>query len=71
MLAVTFVMMILLTFTGILLYNVNICPGNFLTTLSEELPDIRVRSDGEYFEELKIILENRGKLRQLVDKQEF
>ena len=56
--AVTFVMMILLTFTGVLLYNVNIRPDNFLTTLSEELPDIRVQSDSEHFEELKTILEN-------------
>lgn len=58
--AVTFVMMILLTFTGVLLYNVNICPDNFLTTLSEELPDIRVQSDGEHFEELKTILEKEN-----------
>ena len=56
--AVTFVMMILLAFTGVLLYNVNIRPENFLTTLSEELPDIKVQSDGEHFEELKEILRN-------------
>ena len=55
--AVTFVMMILLTFTGVLLYNVNIRPDNFLTTLSEELPDIRVQSDSEHYGELKTILE--------------
>lgn len=58
--AVTFVMMILLTFTGILLYNVNVRPKNFLTTLSEELPDIRVQSDKDHFEELKKILENEN-----------
>ena len=58
--AVTFVMMILLTFTGVLLYNANIHPGNFLTTLSEELPDIRVQSDVEHFEELKTILEKEN-----------
>ena len=55
--AVTFVMMILLTFTGVLLYNVNVRPMNFLTTLSEELPDIRVQSDEEHFEELKTLIE--------------
>lgn len=55
--AVTFVMMILLTFTGVLLYNVNIRPDNFLTTLSEELPDIRVQSEEEHFDELKTKLE--------------
>ena len=58
--AVTFVMMILLTFTGVLLYNVNVRPYNFLTTLSEELPDIRVRSNEEHFEELKNILEREN-----------
>ncbi len=58
--AVTFVMMVLLTFTGILLYNVNICPDNFLTTLSEELPDIRVQSDGGHFEKLKTVLEKEN-----------
>lgn len=41
--AVTFVLTILLAFTGTLLYNVNVEPENFLTTLSEELPDIRVQ----------------------------
>ncbi|MCH5350149.1 MAG: ABC transporter permease [Oscillospiraceae bacterium] len=58
--AVTFVMMILLTFTGVLLYNVNIRPDNFLTTLSEELPDIRVQSDEEHFDELKNILDREN-----------
>lgn len=58
--AVTFVMMILLTFTGVLLYNVNIRPNNFLTTLSEELPDIRVQSEEEHFDELKTILEDEN-----------
>ena len=58
--AVTFVMMILLSFTGVLLYNVNIRPDNFLTTLSEELPDIRVQSDDAHFESLKAILEKEN-----------
>lgn len=58
--AVTFVMMILLSFTGVLLYNVDIRPYNFLTTLSEELPDIRVQSDKEHFEELRNILDNEN-----------
>lgn len=58
--AVTFVMMILLTFTGILLYNVNVRPSNFLTTLSEELPDIRVQSDEAHFDELKKMLDEEN-----------
>ncbi|MCM1525218.1 MAG: ABC transporter permease [Ruminococcus sp.] len=58
--AVAFVMMILLNFSGALLYNVNARPMNFLTTLSEELPDIRVQSDDEHFENLKEIIKNDG-----------
>ena len=58
--AVTFVMMILLTFTGVLFYNVNIRPNNFLTTLSEELPDISVQSDAEHFDKLKTIIEDEN-----------
>lgn len=56
--AVAFVMMILLTFTGILLYNVNIHPHNFLTTLSEELPDIRIQAKEDNYHDLKDILQN-------------
>lgn len=55
--AVAFVMMMLLTFTGILLYNVNVHPDNFLTTLSEELSDIRVQTNEENFDNLKNILQ--------------
>lgn len=55
--AVTFVMMILLTFTSVLLYNVNAHPNNFLTTLSEELPDIYVQADERKFGSLKKILQ--------------
>lgn len=58
--AVTAVMMILLAFTGVLLFNVNIRPDNFLTTLSEELPDIRVQSDEEHFEELRERISDDG-----------
>lgn len=55
--AVAFVMMILLTFTSILLYNVNIHPEHFLTTLSEELPDIRVQAEEGRYDLLKEILQ--------------
>lgn len=58
--AVAFVMMILLTFTGILLYNVNVHPDNFMTTLSEELPDIRVQTEEEKYDALKTILEKEA-----------
>lgn len=58
--AVTFVMMILLAFTGVLLFNVNVHPNNFLTTLSEELPDIRVQSDSAHFADLKAAMETEN-----------
>lgn len=57
---VTFILMMLLTFSAILFYNVNIRPYNFLTTLSEELPDIRIQSDSEHIDELKDILESQN-----------
>lgn len=55
--AVTFVLMILLTFTSTLLFNVNVKPENFLTTLSEELPDIRVQAENGKADGLLAILE--------------
>lgn len=58
--AVTFVLMILLTFTGTLLFNVNVKPENFLTTLSEELPDIRVQAENGKSDELISVLEKEN-----------
>ncbi len=58
--AVAYVMMILLTFTAILLYNVNFHPDNFLTTLSEELPDIRVQTKEDQYDVLREILKKEN-----------
>ena len=58
--AVTFVLTILLAFTGTLLYNVNVRPENFLTTLSEELPDIRVQAENGKANELISMLEKEN-----------
>ena len=58
--AVTFVLMILLAFTGTLLFNVNVKPENFLTTLSEELPDIRVQAEKGKADELISMLEKEN-----------
>lgn len=58
--AVAFVMMILINFTGILFYNVNIHPDNFLTTLSEELPDIRVQAKEDKYDALKELLQKEN-----------
>lgn len=56
--AMSFIMMILLSFTGILFYNVNVCPDRFLTTLTEELPDLQVQGKADSFDELKRLLQN-------------
>lgn len=58
--AVTFVLTILLAFTGTLLYNVNVRPENFLTTLSEELPDIRVQAENGKANELISMLKKEN-----------
>lgn len=58
--SVTFVLMILLTFTGTLLFNVNVRSENFLTTLSEELPDIRVQAENGKADELISMLEKEN-----------
>lgn len=58
--AVSFVMMMLFAFTGILLYNVDVHPDNFLTTLSEELPDIRMQTYEEKYDDLKDRLEKEN-----------
>lgn len=58
--AVTFILMALLAFTSVLFYNVNIRPENFLTTLSEELPDIRVKAAENKTEELLSLLEKEN-----------
>lgn len=58
--AVTFVLTMLLAFTGVLLFNVNVRPENFLTTLSEELPDVRVKAAEGKTEELLDVLEKEN-----------
>lgn len=58
--AVTFILMALLAFTSVLFFNVNIRPENFLTTLSEELPDARVKAVEGKAEELLSVLENEN-----------
>lgn len=57
---VAFVMTILLTFTGILLYNINFHSDNFLTTLSEELPDIRIQAKEDQYDVLKALLQKEN-----------
>lgn len=53
---VAFGIMVLLSFAGTLLYNVNIKPDNFMNTLSEELPSVIFTTENEKMAELKDIL---------------
>lgn len=58
--AVTFILTALLAFTSVLFFNVNIRPENFLTTLSEELPEVRVKAVKGKTEELLSVLEDKN-----------
>ena len=55
---VSFGIMVLLSFAGTLLYNVNVKPDNFMNTLSEELPSVIFTAEDEKMTELKELLEN-------------
>lgn len=55
--------MVLLSFAGTLLYNVNVKPDNFMNTLSEELPSVIFTAEDGKMTELKELLENDSRVR--------
>ncbi|MCM1103007.1 MAG: ABC transporter permease [Clostridium sp.] len=55
---VAFGIMVLLSFAGTLLYNVNIKPDHFMNTLSEELPSVIFTAEDEKMTELEGLLQN-------------
>ena len=59
---VSFGIMMLLSFAGTLLYNVNVKPDNFMYTLSEELPSVIFTAEDEKMAELKELLENDSRV---------
>ena len=59
---VSFGIMVLLSFAGTLLYNVNVKPDNFMNTLSEELPSVIFTAEDEKITELKKLLENDSRV---------
>lgn len=65
--AVAVGIMVLLSFAGTLLYNVNIKPDNFMNTLSEELPSVIFTAEDEKMTELKGILENDSRVRLVLE----
>ncbi|MDE5596208.1 MAG: ABC transporter permease, partial [Lachnospiraceae bacterium] len=64
---VSFGIMVLLSFAGTLLYNVNVKPDNFMNTLSEELPSAIFTAEDEKMTELKELLENDSRVRLFME----
>lgn len=64
---VAFSIMVLLSFAGTLLYNVNIKPDNFMNTLSEELPSVIFTTEDEKMAELKEILEKDSRVKLFME----
>ncbi|MDE7446130.1 MAG: ABC transporter permease [Lachnospiraceae bacterium] len=64
---VSFGIMVLLSFAGTLLYNVNVKPDNFMNTLSEELPSVIFTAEDEKMTELKELLENDSRVRLFME----
>ncbi|MCM1191725.1 MAG: ABC transporter permease [Butyrivibrio sp.] len=61
--AVSFGIMVLLSFAGTLLYNVNVRPDNFMNTLSEELPSVIFTAEDGKLEELKGLLQKDDRVK--------
>ncbi|MCM1240379.1 MAG: ABC transporter permease [Lachnospiraceae bacterium] len=61
--AVSFGIMVLLSFAGTLLYNVNVRPDNFMNTLSEESPSVIFTAEDGKMAELKELLQNDSRVR--------
>ena len=64
---VSFGIMVLLSFAGTLLYNVNVRPDNFMNTLSEESPSVIFTAEDGKMTELKELLENDNRIRLFME----
>ena len=64
---VSFGIMVLLSFAGTLLYNVNVKPDNFMNTLSEELPSVIFTAEDEKMTELKGLLKNDSRVMNFIE----
>ncbi|MCM1568064.1 MAG: ABC transporter permease [Roseburia sp.] len=65
--AVAFGIMVLLSFAGTLLYNVNVNPDNFMNTLSEELPSVIFTTEDEKMTQLKELLQNDSRVKLFIE----
>ena len=64
---VSFGIMVLLSFAGTLLYNVNVKSDNFMNTLSEELPSVIFTAEDEKMTELRELLESDSRVRLFME----
>ena len=64
---VSFGIMVLLSFAGTLLYNVNVKTDNFMNTLSEELPSVVFTTEDGKKKELKELLESDSRVRLVLE----
>ncbi|MDE7249477.1 MAG: ABC transporter permease, partial [Lachnospiraceae bacterium] len=64
---VSFGIMVLLSFAGTLLYNVNVKPDNFMNTLSEESPSVIFTAEDGKMTELKESLQNDSRVRLFME----
>ena len=64
---VSFGIMVLLSFAGTLLYNVNVKPDNFMNTLSEESPSVIFTAEDGKMTELEELLENDSRVRLVLE----
>lgn len=64
---VSFVLMILVAFAGTLFYNVIIEPDHFMTTLSEEMPEIIIKPEAGREEELEAVLDKDSRVKNVLE----
>lgn len=65
--AVSFGIMVLLSFAGTLLYNVNVKPDNFMNTLSEEIPSVIFTAQEGKMAELEGILQEDDRVKLFLE----
>ncbi|MCM1044720.1 MAG: FtsX-like permease family protein [Candidatus Gastranaerophilales bacterium] len=65
--AVSFGIMVLLSFAGTLLYNVNVKPDHFMNTLSEESPSVIFTTEDDKMAELKGILQSDSRVKLVLE----
>lgn len=59
--------MVLLSFAGTILYNVNVVPDNFMNTISEETPSVIFTAQQNKMPELKEILQNDNRVKLVLE----